>query len=163
MKQDPKYYFYKDKFKFEKLFDFNELVKTIDLAEQSSEFSMSRKVNTNYVFDSTFVMRGISNTSAFFKDLNKMLDQEFNKNKIYSDTHLYINFVTAGKAAKHVDPHDVIVLGLYGETMYILNENEKVIVSPGDLLHIEEGVYHRAIALSPRIIASYSFNGNVNV
>ena len=82
MNKTPKYYFYKNKFKFEKLFDFNELVKVIDLVEQSSEFSMSRKVNANYVFDSTFVMRGISNTSAFFKDLNTMLDKEFNKNKI---------------------------------------------------------------------------------
>lgn len=162
MDKKPKYYFYKNKVKFEKVFDFNELVKVIDLVEQSSEFSMSRKVNTNYIFDSTFVMRGISNTSAFFRNLNSILDEQFNKNKIYSDTHLYINFVTAGKAAKHVDPHDVIILGLYGETMYILNEDEKVIVSPGDILHIEEGLYHRAIALSPRIIASYSFNGKVN-
>ena len=61
----------------------------------------------------------------------------------------------------HIDEECIFLLGLKGSTIYkdYLNRRD-YIVEKGDLLFIPGGIRHKAIACSPRIIASIGFFGD---
>jgi glyoxylate utilization-related uncharacterized protein len=58
-----------------------------------------------------------------------------------------------------VDQEDVFLLGLCGKTIYRVNNNFYT-VERGDLLFVSKGVRHKAISVTPRIVASFGFFGD---
>tara|TARA_R100000657_G_C4679296_1_gene126808 strand:+ start:2063 stop:2554 length:492 start_codon:yes stop_codon:yes gene_type:complete len=61
----------------------------------------------------------------------------------------------------HVDREDVFLLGLHGKTIYKVEYNFYEI-EKGDLLFVTRGDRHKAISVTPRIVASFGFFGGKN-
>lgn len=75
---------------------------------------------------------------------------------------LFFSFVT-NASHSHVDIEDVFLIGLSGKTIYrLIKEERDYIIEKGDLLYIPKGTAHKAISLTPRIIASVGLLGGKN-
>jgi len=150
---------FKQKFvNFIKEFDFNELSKILDRNELETEFTGF--VNLNRVLESPIKIINIKK-DFFFKDLHIFLNKQFNKNNLKNNIYLFFSFVAGGKGPLHNDIEDVHLIGLYGKTLYIVND-KNFILEKGDLLVIPKGVIHRAIGLEPRIVLSFGIYGKDN-
>ena len=66
---------------------------------------------------------------------------------------------SSNSGPSHVDQEDVFLLGLCGKTIYRVNNNFYT-VERGDLLFVSKGVRHKAISVTPRIVASFGFFGD---
>ena len=93
----------------------------------------------------------VSDVTTILDEASKFI--ELNKSKKMSNLYLFFSFKSYA-ASNHVDHEDVNIIGLYGKTMYII-DNKNLIVEKGDLLSIKKGTMHRSIALGPRIILSH--------
>ncbi len=69
--------------------------------------------------------------------------------------HLYINTCFGPTFGKHKDDVDVHFWQVQGITQWII-DNDKIILSPGDLLFIKKEVYHEVIPQTPRAGISMS-------
>ena len=75
---------------------------------------------------------------------------------------LFFSFVT-NASHSHVDIEDVFLIGLSGKTIYrLIKEKRDYLIEKGDLLYIPKGTAHKAISLTPRIIASVGLLGGKN-
>ena len=94
---------------------------------------------------------------TFFDFLSKIFKYERNK---HDEVDLFFGFVSQ-VGGPHVDPEDVFIIGLQGTTIYrAFNEHkewEDYYVEKGDMIFIPKGLKHKAIGLTPRIIASIGF------
>ena len=68
---------------------------------------------------------------------------------------------SSGSGPSHVDREDIFLLGLHGKTIYKVGDDYYT-VEKGDLLFVAGGVMHKAIAVTPRIVASFGFFGGRN-
>jgi hypothetical protein len=143
----------KNHFKFQKKFDFNELANLID--RNNFKTFLNGNWQQEYIFDNAINIRNVEE-DEFCKNIFLYLDNKLNTKNKKSDLHLYVNFASGGKSIAHQDPYNVYIIGLYGTTLY-KNNKEEHYVNEGDVLEIKKGEEHRAIAITPRIIASYSF------
>jgi hypothetical protein len=144
---------FKKHFKFEKSFDFNELAYMID--RNNFKTDLNGNWNPSFIFDNAI---NIKNTQhdIFFSNLYSHLENKHNPNKLKSDIHVFFCMSSGGKSVAHFDLYDVYIIGLHGKTMY-RNDKEEVFVEEGDVLYLKKGEEHRAIGITPRIIASYAF------
>tara|TARA_R110002012_G_scaffold97381_2_gene234039 strand:- start:3700 stop:4167 length:468 start_codon:yes stop_codon:yes gene_type:complete len=142
----------KNKFNFEKTFDFNNLAILADELGAESEFASSL-VKNNYILESPMKINFIGEHS-FFNEIVKFLNIEFNKKNLRNNTSLFFSFTAGGKGLPHKDNEDVTIVGLYGKTIYII-EDKHYIIEKGDMIHIPRGTPHRGIGISPRIIMSF--------
>ncbi len=94
---------------------------------------------------------------SYYDFLKKMFS--FNEDS-RSGVDLFFSFATC-VGPPHIDEECIFLLGLKGSTIYkdYLNCRD-YIVEKGDLLFIPGGIRHKAIACSPRIIASIGFFGD---
>tara|TARA_R100001163_G_C5067934_1_gene207509 strand:- start:1128 stop:1652 length:525 start_codon:yes stop_codon:yes gene_type:complete len=62
----------------------------------------------------------------------------------------------------HADIEDVFIIGLKGKTIYRIYQEENIDyeISKGDLIFIPNGVSHKVIGLTPRIITSIGYFNN---
>ena len=137
---------------FKKTFDFNELANLLDRNGFQSEYT-SDNVNQKYILECPIKIKNVE-TDFFFNQLYYFLNQEYNKKNLKSNVFLFFSFTGGGKSLAHQDLEDVIIIGLYGKTLYII-ENKEYLIEEGDLILIPKGVVHRAIGLTPRIILSF--------
>ena len=142
----------KNKFKFKKTFDFNELASLADEQGAESEFTSSL-VKNNYILESPMKINFIGD-HIFFNKIIKCLNIEFNQKNLKNNTSLFFSFTAGGKGLPHKDNEDVTIVGLYGKTIYIIKDKH-YIIEEGDLIHIPRGISHRGIGISPRIIMSF--------
>ena len=68
---------------------------------------------------------------------------------------IFCSFTTGASGIMHKDPYEVYIVGLWGSSVYKVN-NSFYEITPGDLLSIPKNCLHKAIALTPRINLSYS-------
>jgi hypothetical protein len=119
--------------------------------------NLSSKISSNWIemflLDSVFQIKKIEN-DIFFKELFNELNNKLNKENKKSDLDLFFSFVSGNKSITHRDEYDVFIIGLYGKTLYKV-ENSEFFVEQGDLLSIKKNELHKAIGLTPRIILSY--------
>ena len=141
----------KKNFIFEKEIDFNFISNLLDRNNLNSKIS-SNWIE-NFILESVFQIKKIEN-DVFFKELYNQLNSKFNKENKQSDLDLFFSFVSGNKSITHRDDYDVFIIGLYGKTLYKI-ENEEFYVEKGDLLLIKKNELHKAIGLTPRIILSY--------
>lgn len=143
-------------FKFFSPFDFNEFSKLIDRNNYTT--FLNGNWSPDYIFDNAVSIKNVEN-DPWFVPFYKYLNDSLNKKSINNqkpDIHLFANFSSGGKSVSHTDAHDVYIIGLYGRTLY-RNEQQEIFVGPGDVLQIKGGEEHRAIGITPRIVASYSY------
>jgi len=142
----------KNFFNFEKIFDFNELATLVDRNGFQSEFT-SPNVNKDFILECPIRIKNIQ-TDFYFNQIFFLLNEEYNKKNFETNIFLFFSFTGGGKSLAHKDIEDVIIVGLYGKTMYII-ENEQYLIEKGDLISIPKGMVHRGIGLTPRIILSF--------
>jgi|TARA_R100000455_G_scaffold30965_1_gene23016 hypothetical protein len=142
----------KDIFKFEKTFDFNELAKLLDSAELFSRF-VSDNVNPSFILESPIKIEGVEKIS-YFQGIFNYLNKNYNTQNIKNNVYLFFSFTAGSKGLAHSDIEDVVIVGLYGKTLYIIDE-KNYIIEKGDMIKIPKGVVHRGIGLEPRIILSF--------
>ena len=125
-----------------------------NLLDRNNLFS---KISSNwietFILDSVFQIKNVESDSSFV-ELYNLLNNKFNKENKKSDLDLFFSFVSGNKSITHRDNYDVFIIGLYGKTLYKV-ENEEFCVEKGDLLSIKKNELHKAIGLTPRIIISY--------
>jgi len=141
----------KNYYSFEKEFNFNQLAELTTKIHTKSYHS--NEYSINLVLHGTFRLTGLENY-PFFQDLLIKLNKEFNPSQLKHNLHLYFNLVPGGSSNIHSDPYTVYIYGLKGQTVYRIN-GEKFIVNPTDLLRIDPGKIHQAIAMDARIILSW--------
>ena len=148
---DLKDVFKKKFFSFKETFDFNFLSNLLD--RNNFESNISSNPSNKFLFDSSFRIMGVEN-DYYFKELFNLLNNDYNKENKKADLHIYFSLVSGSKSITHRDGSDVIIISLYGTTIYKIEE-DYFTLEPGDFLFIEKNKLHKAIALTPRIILSY--------
>ena len=136
---------------FKEPIDFNFLSKLLD--NNNFESSVSSNWLSTYIFESVFKIQNVEK-EIFFKEIFDLLNKNYNKENKKSDLFIFFSMVSGTKSITHRDIYDVIIMGLYGKTIYRV-ENEYFTLEPGDLLMIPKNKIHKAIGLTPRIILSY--------
>jgi len=144
---------YKKKFKLEQPFDFNQFAQMID--RNNFKTALNGNWSANFIFDNTIAIDDVQNDGAVI-DLYNFLENKYNRHKIKSDMHIFFSMSSGGKSISHFDNYDVYIIGLHGKTLY-RNNKEEHLVEEGDLLYVKKGEEHRAIGITPRIVASYAF------
>ena len=136
---------------FEKDFDFNYL-STI-LNRNSLKSLYQNTFNLEKVLNHTVKIVDVQK-DFYFHDLYEMFNFKYNTKKVKNNFTLFASFSFGCATEPHTDLEDVYILGLFGKTFYVLEDNE-YIVEKGDLLKIEALKNHYAVSLSPRIVLSY--------
>jgi mannose-6-phosphate isomerase-like protein (cupin superfamily) len=144
-------YLQKDFLKFTETIDFNFLSNLIDRNNLSTEIS-SNFINM-YILDSVFKIKNVEQDKFFLKTF-EYFNNIFNNKKFKTDFHIFFSMKTGNRSITHKDDYDVYILGLYGRTLYKV-EDKEYIVNVGDLLYIPKNHLHIAIGLTPRINLSY--------
>jgi hypothetical protein len=137
---------------FKEQIDFNFISNLLDRNNLQSKIS-SNFLN-DFVFESVFKIEEIEK-DFYFKEIFNLLNNTYNKDNKKSDLFLFFSFVSGNKSITHKDDYVVYVLGLYGKTVYKV-ENEYFTLEAGDLLIIPKNSLHKAIGLTPRICLSYA-------
>ena len=136
---------------FENQIDFNFLSQLLD--KNNFQSLISNYYNKNYIFESVFKIINIEK-EYFFNDIFSLLNKTYNQENKKTDLFIFFSLVSGNKSSSHRDTYDVFILGLYGKTLYVLDD-EHFTVEPGDLLKIPKNTLHKAISLTPRICMSY--------
>ena len=133
-------------------FDFNTLAEVIDHTNSKSVIS-SNYLNEQ-ILESCFQLKG-SQTHSFFKNIWTTLEKQYNPTGSKdSSIDIFFSFCAGGRSIAHADFEDVCIFGLYGKTIYLIN-NKEYPLSKGDLLFIPKNTIHRAVGITPRIVGSY--------
>ncbi len=144
--------FSKNFFTLKEKFDFN----TISILSDRNNFNSLISSNwlTNFVLESVFQIKNV-HTDVYFTEIFNFLNSKFNKNNNKTNLDLFFSFVSGNKSITHRDNYTVFIIGMYGKTLYKVEEKE-FILSEGDLLCIPKNSLHKAIGLTPRICLSYA-------
>jgi hypothetical protein len=131
-------------------FDFNQL--TDLLSSHNFKSRISGNHLHEFILQASYQILG-THTNLYFKDLIEKMIKEYYLYGVPIDVDIFTGFTQSAASTIHDDPYDVIIYGLYGETMYIIDK-KKYLVEAGDVIRINEGEVHQGIGLSPRIILS---------
>ena len=136
---------------FKEPIDFNFISNLLNRNNMCSK--ISNNSNEIFVLDSVFKIENVE-TVYFFKELYNLLNDKFNNENKKSDLFLFFSLTSGNKSTIHRDNYDVFIIGVYGKTIYIVDDQE-FCVEQGDLLIIKKNELHVAIGLTPRITLSY--------
>jgi|TARA_R100001460_G_scaffold35691_1_gene68550 quercetin dioxygenase-like cupin family protein len=133
-------------------FDFNILAEVIDTVNNNSFISSNHMFEK--ILESCFQLRNVQ-VHPFFHNIWNNLEKIHNPNgQKNSSIDIFFSFCGGGRSIAHTDFEDVCIFGLYGRTIYLIN-NKEYYISKGDLLFIPKNTVHRGIGITPRIIGSY--------
>ena len=133
-------------------FDFNLLAEVIDTVNNNSFISSNHMFEK--ILESCFQIKGVHG-HPFFHDIWSNFERLHNPNgQKNSSIDIFFSFCSGGRSIAHSDFEDVCIFGLYGKTIYVINNKEYNVVK-GDLLFISKNTIHRGIGITPRIIGSY--------
>jgi len=141
---------------FSETVDFNFISKLLNRNNFESHIS-SNWLNV-YVLNSVFKITGVQK-DPFFQDLYLKMNKDYNIEKIQSDLFIFMSMKIGGVSITHKDEYDVIIIGGFGKTLYIV-EDEEYYVNAGDILRIPKNYTHTALGITPRIIFSYGKYNN---
>ena len=144
----------KNFYRFKENIDFNFISNLLDRNNFIS--SISSNWISDYILESVFTIKDVE-SDVVFKEILNLLNNTYNKQNKKIDIDLYFSFVTGNKSITHRDNYDVLILGLYGKTLYKV-EQEEFYLEPGDLISISKNKLHKAIGLTPRICLSYGIH-----
>tara|TARA_B100000900_G_C20564092_1_gene710250 strand:+ start:44 stop:550 length:507 start_codon:yes stop_codon:yes gene_type:complete len=131
-------------------FDFNQLTDLLSSANFKSRVSGNHL--NEFILQASYQILG-THTHIYFKDLIEKMIKKYYLYGVPIDVDLFAGFTQSAASTIHDDPYDVLIYGLYGDTMYIVDKKQ-YLVKAGDIIRINEGEVHQGIGLSPRIILS---------
>jgi hypothetical protein len=146
----------KNAINFSENVDFNFISKLLN--RNNFESYVANNWLNAYILNSVFKITGVQK-DPFFEDLYLKMNRDYNIEKIQSDLFIFMSMKIGGASITHKDKYDVIIIGGYGKTLYIV-EDEEYYVNPGDILRIPENYTHTALGITPRIIFSYGKYNN---
>ena len=116
--------FSKNFFTLKEKFDFN----SISILSDRNNFNsvMSSNWISNFVFESVFQIKNI-NPDVYFTEIFNYLNNKFNKNNYKTDLDLFFSFVSGNKSITHKDNYTVFIIGIYGKTLYKVEEKEFIL------------------------------------
>ena len=80
----------------------------------------------------------------------------------FTQCHLYFNITTNARTfGKHNDDDDVWFWQCQGVTKWIIEDKDEIVLNPGDLIYVPEGVNHSVEALTPRLGVSFGKGENI--
>ena len=140
-------------------YDFNKISKLVDDNYLQVDNKPGQANHFSSIWQLYCVHKVDENLNSYFDFLTKIF-------KYVRDTRdgvdLFFSFVT-NASHSHVDIEDVFLIGLSGKTIYrLIKEKRDYLIEKGDLLYIPKGTAHKAISLTPRIIASVGLLGGKN-
>jgi ribosomal protein L16 Arg81 hydroxylase len=138
---------------FKKNFNFNDLTNLLNSKQFESSFASSVSARNNFILEESFKIPLVQNEDCF-KELFQYLNKIYNEKGNQSNLSIFFSLSGGSSGNNHFDRENVVLIGLYGKTLYIIG-NKHYILEKGDLLFIERGVYHRAVSLEPRIVLSF--------
>ena len=131
-------------------FDFNQLTELL------SSHNFKSRVSGNhlheYILQASYQILG-THSNVYFKNIIEKMIKQYYLYGVPIDVDLFAGFTQSAASTIHDDPYDVLIYGLYGDTMYIVDKKQ-YLVKAGDIIRINEGEVHQGIGLSPRIILS---------
>ena len=131
-------------------FDFNQLTELL------SSHNFKSRVSGNhlheFILQASYQILGTHN-NVYFKNIIEKMIKQYYLYGVPLDVDLFAGFTQGAASTIHDDPYDVLIYGLYGDTMYIVDKKQ-YLVKAGDIIKINEGEVHQGIGLSPRIILS---------
>tara|TARA_R110000796_G_scaffold36056_1_gene92278 strand:+ start:64 stop:561 length:498 start_codon:yes stop_codon:yes gene_type:complete len=138
----------------ERNYDFNLISKFLE--ENNSEVITKTNLgNLKNVYQMLNTTNYLPEFKIFFDFLFKIFKYKFDfKNQL----ELYFSF-TPQVGVAHKDVEDVFIIGLMGKTIYRIYDNKitDYEIKKGDMIFIPCNVKHKAIGITPRIIASIGF------
>jgi mannose-6-phosphate isomerase-like protein (cupin superfamily) len=139
-------------------YDFNFIAKHVDECSSVAFTKQPEKA-----FNSVWQVRNVHSHEPFFFTFFDFFQKTFKYTpEIRDGVDLFLSFVT-GIGDAHIDVEDVFLIGLLGKTIYRDYKTHKDYqIEKGDLLYVPRGNKHKAISLTPRIIASVGFYGGKN-
>ena len=150
-KEENNKIFVKKFFNFKESFDFNTISNLLDNNNFKSIIS-SNWLDT-FVFESVFQIINVEK-DIYFSKIFETLNEKCNKKNKKTDLSLFFSLVSGNKSISHKDNYDVYIIGMYGQTLYKVNDTQ-FIVEKGDILYISKNSLHKAIGITPRICLSY--------
>lgn len=131
-------------------FDFNQLTDLL------SSHNFKSRVSGNHLHE--FILQAShqilgTHSSVYFKNIIDKMVKEFYLYGVPLDVDIFVGFTQSAASTIHDDPYDVLIYGLYGDTMYIIDKQQHLLRA-GDIIRIKEGEVHQGIGLSPRICLS---------
>lgn len=77
----------------------------------------------------------------------------------YGICHIYTSIGREAQTfGRHCDTMDVLIVQSVGKMSYKFDDNNLIVLNPGDGIRIPKGVYHDPIPIEPRITLSFSEN-----
>jgi len=142
----------------ENKYDFNFISKHVD---ECSNVIWTKQPDKG--FNAVWQVRHVHIDEPFFFTLFDFFKKTFKYiPEVRDGVDLFLSFVT-GTGDAHIDVEDVFLIGLLGKTIYRdYKTNKDYQIEKGDLLFVPKGRKHRAISLTPRIVASVGFYGGNN-
>ena len=141
----------KNAINFSENVDFNFISKVLN--RNNFESYVANNWLNAYILNSVFKITGVQK-DPFFEDLYLKMNRDYNIENIQSDLFIFMSMKIGGASITHKDKYEVIIIGGFGKTLYIV-EDEEYYVNPGDILRIPENYTHTALGITPRIIFSY--------
>ncbi len=146
----------KNAINFSENVDFNFISKLLN--RNNFESYVANNWLNAYILNSVFKITGVQK-DPFFEDLYLKMNRDYNIEKMQSDLFIFMSMKIGGASITHKDKYEVIIIGGFGKTLYIV-EDEEYYVNPGDILRIPENYTHTALGITPRIIFSYGKYNN---
>ena len=140
-------------------FDFNQLTDLISTDNFKSRVSGNHL--HEFILQASYQILGTQST-VYFKNIIEKMIKEYYLYGVPIDVDLFAGFTQSAASTIHNDPYDVLIYGLYGDTMYIVDKKQHI-VRAGDIIRINEGEVHQGIGLSPRIILSLGIRKDKSV
>jgi len=144
--------FKKKQIQFTNNFDFNTICKILDSNDFES-FPVSRWFD-GHILESVFKIKKINNSKIMY-EVFQLLNKKYNLNNYNSDLDIFYCMTSGGKSPPHTDEYDIYIIGVYGKTLYKINDKEHI-VEKEDILYIPKNTTHSAIGLTPRIVFSFA-------
>tara|TARA_R100001509_G_scaffold153900_2_gene115114 strand:+ start:91 stop:606 length:516 start_codon:yes stop_codon:yes gene_type:complete len=146
----------KDFVKLERTYDFN----LISLLIEENNLVILPKTNMSNLKD-IFQIHKVSNCLKEFKTFFDFLSKLFRYERDPQDEVDLFFSLTSQIGDTHIDEEDVFILSLNGKTIYRFygETDTDYCINKGDMIFIPKNIKHKAIGLTPRIIASIGFFG----
>ena len=153
---EEKVTYIKDFVKLERTYDFN-LISLLIEENNLTILSKANMANLKDIFQIHKVSSCLKEFKTFFDFLSKLFKY---KRDPQDEVDLFFSLTTQ-VGNTHVDTEDVFIIGLNGKTIYRFygETDTDYCINKGDMIFIPKNIKHKAIGLTPRIIASIGFFG----
>ena len=157
---DKKVTYVKKFTKIKDAYDFNKISEFVDNYSSADGIQIDCKPGQINVFNSIWQLKFVDRVDQVLFTFRDFFQKTFRYTPEARDgVDLFFSFASVGGDA-HMDEEDVFLIGLKGRTIYrMMVTKEEYELESGDLLYVPKGTRHKAISMTPRVIASVGFRG----